>query len=282
MGLWDKSIAHYREAIAREPRNVSIRVQGACEVFLRLRRFDETRELLEEALKIAPDDTTSRACLAQVEMQLGRLDAAQSWLERVSADLHDNYEGDARMQLLSLRRDAAALAAFMQPAVQRADAMLSSDDITGLILLGFAQRDAGHADLAHDIFQRLARVFAADPGGIDHVSSTGAMSPLVYAGLGDWPTRASPPRSTRSTTTATMRMKSPRRKLRSRRFSRRRATMMERSRCCPSCSKFRAASRRPCSRSIRCGTRSAMIRASSHSPSSRSPNTRFRQSELPR
>jgi len=186
MGLWDKSIAHYREAIAREPGNVSIRVQGACEIFPRLRRFDEARALLEQALKIAPDDTTSRACLAQVEMQLGRLDAAQGWLERVPADLHDNYEGDARMQLLSLRRDAVALAAFMQPAAQRADAMLSSDDMTGLILLGFAQRDTGHADLARDIFQRLARVFAADPGGIDHVSSTGAMSPLVYSGLREW------------------------------------------------------------------------------------------------
>jgi len=186
MGLWDKSIAHYREAIAREPGNVSIRVQGACEIFPRLRRFDEARALLEQALKIAPDDTTSRACLAQVEMQLGRLDAAQGWLERVPADLHDNYEGDARMQLLSLRRDAVALAAFMQPAAQRADAMLSSDDMTGLILLGFAQRDAGHADLALDIFHRLDRVFAADPGGIDHVSSTGAMSPLVYSGLLEW------------------------------------------------------------------------------------------------
>jgi tetratricopeptide (TPR) repeat protein len=119
-------------------------------------------------------------------MQLGRLDAAQGWLERVSADMHDNNEADARMQLLSLRRDAAALAAFMQPAAQRADAMLSADDITGLILLGFAERDAGHADLARDVFQRLARVLAADPGGIDHVSAAGAMSPLVYSGLGEW------------------------------------------------------------------------------------------------
>ena len=187
MGLWDESIAHYREAIAREPHNVSIRVQGACEIFLRLRRFDETRELLEQALKLAPDDTTSRACLAQVEMQLGRLDAAQTWLERVPADLRENYEAQARQQFLTLRRDAAALAAFMQPAAQRDDAMLTSDDIDGLILFGFAQRDAGHAELAHKIFVRLAAVFAAVPGAFDHVSATGAISPLVYAGLNDWP-----------------------------------------------------------------------------------------------
>jgi len=187
MGLWDKSIAHYREAIALEPHNVSTRVQGACEIFLRLRRFDETRELLEQALKIAPDDTTSRACLAQVEMQLGRLDAAATWLERVPADLRENYEAQARMQLLALRRDAAGLAAFLEPAQQRADAQLNSDDIAGLILFAFAQRDAGHGELARKTFQRLAALLAAVGDALDHVSTTGATSPLVYAGLGDWP-----------------------------------------------------------------------------------------------
>jgi TolB-like protein/Tfp pilus assembly protein PilF len=187
MGLWNESIAHYREAIAREPRNVSIRVQGACEIFLRLRRFDETRELLEQALKIAPDDTTSRACLAMVEMQLGRLDAAQAWLERVPVDLRENYEFRARMQLLVLRRDLAGLAMFMQPAETRADAVLTGDDLVGLILLGFAQRMAGHVDIAHKIFERLAAIVAASPGVFDHVSDTGAISPLIYVGLGDWP-----------------------------------------------------------------------------------------------
>ena len=186
MGLWNESIAHYREAIAREPRNVSIRVQGACEIFLRMRRFDETRELLEQALKIAPDDTTSRACLAQIEMRLGRLDAAAAWLARVPEDLRDSYEARARMQLLTLRRDVAALAVFMQPAEQRADAMLTGDDIDGLILLAFAQRETGHVDLAHRTFARLAAALAAVPGGVDHVTETGPNSPLVYAGLGDW------------------------------------------------------------------------------------------------
>jgi tetratricopeptide (TPR) repeat protein len=70
-------------SLSRDPRNVSIRVQGACEIFLRLRRFDETRELLEQALKIAPDDTAAPACLAEIETQLGRLDAADAWLARI-------------------------------------------------------------------------------------------------------------------------------------------------------------------------------------------------------
>jgi tetratricopeptide (TPR) repeat protein len=186
MGRWDEAIAHYREAIARDPRNVSIRVQGACEIFLRLRRFDETRELLEQALKIAPDDTAAPACLAQVETQLGRLDAADAWLARIPEDRHEPYEAEARMRLLTLRRDEPALTRFMRAAELRDDAKLSADDIEGLIRLGVLQHAAGHADLARRTFERLARAIAAVPGGIDHVTETGSFTPLVYAGLGDW------------------------------------------------------------------------------------------------
>jgi TolB-like protein/tetratricopeptide (TPR) repeat protein len=186
MGLWDEAIAHYREAIARDPRNVSIRVQGACEIFLRLRRFDETRGLLEQALRIAPDDTAAPSCLAQIEMQLGRLDAAEALLAHVPEDRREPYESEARMRLLTLRRDEPALNRFMRAAQLRDDMMLDTDDIEGLIRLGIVQRVNGHADLAHKTFDRLARVLAATPGGIDHVSETGSLSSLVYSGLGDW------------------------------------------------------------------------------------------------
>jgi len=186
MGRWDEAIAHYREAVARDPRNVSIRVQGACEIFLRLRRFDETRELLEQALKIAPDDTAAPACLAQVETQLGRLDAADGWLARIPEDRHEPYEAEARMRLLTLKRDETALTRFMHAAELRDDAKLSADDIEGLIRLGILQRAAGHGDVARRTFERLARAIAAVPGGIDHVTETGSFTPLVYAGLGDW------------------------------------------------------------------------------------------------
>ncbi len=189
MGRWNDAIAHYREAIARDPRNVSIRVQGAMEIFFRLRRFDETRELLEQALKIAPDDTTARAGLAQVEMQLGRLDAADAWLARVPSDLREFYEADARMLLLMYRRDYTGLAVFMRPAEQRADTALLGGDLLGLIRLGIVQQASGKADLARKTFERLAGAIAAVPGGIDHLTEIGPLTPLIYAGLGDW-TRA--------------------------------------------------------------------------------------------
>jgi TolB-like protein/lipopolysaccharide biosynthesis regulator YciM len=186
MGHWNEAIAHYREAIARDPSNVSIRVQGACEIFLRLRRFDETRELLEGALKIAPDDTAAPACLAQVELQQGRMDAAQAWLARIPEDRFEPYEAEARMRILALRRDEAALGRFMRASELRDDAALSGDDIEGLIRLAVVQRANGHADLSRKTFERLARSFGAIAGGIEHVTETGSLAPLVYAGLGDW------------------------------------------------------------------------------------------------
>jgi tetratricopeptide (TPR) repeat protein len=183
---WDESIAHYREVVARDPRNVSLIVQGAIEIFFWLRRFDETRALLESALKIAPDDTTARACLALVEQRLGRLDAADAWLARVPNDSPDYYEGFAHIDQLVYRRDYAGLNALMQPALARADAMLSNIDLIGLIRLAYAQRRAGQPDLARRTFERLAHAIASRPGGIDHVTAVAPLTPLVAAGLDDY------------------------------------------------------------------------------------------------
>ena len=48
LGRWDDAIAHFRDAIARDPRNVSVLVQGAREIYFWLRRFDETRAFLQQ------------------------------------------------------------------------------------------------------------------------------------------------------------------------------------------------------------------------------------------
>jgi len=183
---WDDAIAHYREVVARDPRNVSVIVQGAIEIFFWLRRYDETRALLESALKIAPDDTTARACLALIEQSLGRLDAADAWLEHVPKDSVDYYEGIAQVDQRVLRRDLGGLTALMQAAIERDDATLSNVEVAGLIKLAYMQRDAGMRDLARRTFERLARAAASRAGGIDHVTGLGPLMPLIAAGLGDY------------------------------------------------------------------------------------------------
>jgi len=187
MGRWDDALGHYREALARDPRNVSLRVQGACEILFWLRRYDETRSQLEEALKTAPDDTTAPACLALVEQRRGNLDAADAWLARVPKDSGDYYEGLVLIDQARFRRDLAALTALVEPrAVRRTDAELTNVDYIGLIRLGHAQRQTGHPDLARATFDRLQRAIAAQPAGIDHVVAVGPLTPLVDAGLGHY------------------------------------------------------------------------------------------------
>jgi len=186
MGRWDDAIAHYRETLARDPRNVSLRVQGAREILFYLRHFDEMRAQLEEALKIAPDDAIARACLAELEQRLGRLDAADAWLASVPKDSADYYESLAHLQQARYRRDLPALTALVEPGARNKDAELTDVDYIGLIFLGHSQRAAGHADLARATFERLSRAFAALPGGVDHVVALAPLAPLFEAGIGKY------------------------------------------------------------------------------------------------
>jgi len=144
------------------------------------------RSWLQQALKIAPGDTTARACLAQVEQRLGRLDAADGWLAGVPKDLGDFYEGMAQIDQLTYRRDEAGLAALAADAQRREDIKLTNVDYIGLIRLGFVQSSSGHAQAAAKTFQRLASAIASRPGGIEHVTAVAPVAPLVYAGLGDF------------------------------------------------------------------------------------------------
>jgi tetratricopeptide (TPR) repeat protein len=186
MGLWEDALAHYRDGITRDPRNVSILVQGACEIHFWLRRYDEARLLLERALTIAPDDATAPACLAMIEQRLGKLDAAGAWLARAPKDSRDFYEGLARIYQLVYRRRYDELGALLVLALQSEDAALTNVDLTGLVRLAYAQRLGGNEALARQTFERLERAMASRPGGIEHISSVAAIAPLVYAGLGDY------------------------------------------------------------------------------------------------
>src|SRR5205814_7705371 len=168
----------------RDPRNVSLLVQGAYEILGWLRRYDEVQERLQQALTIVPDDTQTLACLALVAQRLGRLDAAAQWLARVPRDSRDDCEMLAWMDQLFYRRDYADLSAFAAATARRADAELSYTDWLVLTRFGFAQRANGHAELAQATFQRLARVLDAHPESVEHFTSTEPIIPLVYAGPG--------------------------------------------------------------------------------------------------
>jgi len=188
MGLWNESIAHFRETIARDPRNVSILTQGTVEIFFNLRRFDASRGYLMQALKIAPDDPTVNAVLAALEQYLGRLDAAETWLAKVPRDTREPYEEIYSVQQMMFRRRFADLGARMQPVFGTNAAQWTSADFIGLIATAWAETWIGQRDQARTHFERLREAIAAN-GGSGSANLMNRYSwevPLVYAGLGDW------------------------------------------------------------------------------------------------
>src|SRR5262249_55405481 len=126
-----------------------------------------------------------RACLAQVEQQLGRLDAAETWLAGVPRDTGDFYQTNAHADQARYRRDLAALTALTEPAMKRNDAELTGVDFAVLMRLGQLQGIAGHAGAAHATFERVVHAIAV--GELDHDAFSGPQIPLVYAGVGDYP-----------------------------------------------------------------------------------------------
>ena len=186
LGRWDDAIAHYQEAIGRDPSNVSILVQGAREIYFYLRRFDETRAFLKQALVIAPDDTTALACLAQIEQRLGRLDAADVWLARVPSSTGEFYEEYAHTDQWLLTRRYADLIARAGAAASRADDALTNVELVGLIWSAYAERWSGQDERARATFERLRSAIETGADRIDHVTDLGPSIPLVYAGLGEW------------------------------------------------------------------------------------------------
>jgi TolB-like protein/Tfp pilus assembly protein PilF len=185
-GRWNDAISHYTEAIELDPRNVSVLVQGARETYFWLRRFDETRTLLERAIEIAPYDTTAPACLALLEQRLGRLDAADAWLKRVPIDSGDFYEEYAHIDQWLLTRRYADLIARMEPVVSHSDDTLTNVELMGLIWSAYAERWSGQDDRAHASFERLRTTMESTRRRIDRVTDLGPTTPLIYAGLGAW------------------------------------------------------------------------------------------------
>lgn len=77
LGRYEESVARYREFLARSPAHVVALANGA-EALRRLRRFDEARDWLTQALATRADYAAAHNHLGLVELDLGRLQAAEA------------------------------------------------------------------------------------------------------------------------------------------------------------------------------------------------------------
>jgi TolB-like protein/Flp pilus assembly protein TadD len=113
-GRWSEAIRNFERAIELDPRNYSILVEAA---FTRcwLRRFAESRQLLERALSISPGDHFVRTELARLDfLERGELG---SWRNQLSAIV---AEGPADASHVALQLVWCALAAHDREGAARA------------------------------------------------------------------------------------------------------------------------------------------------------------------
>ena len=186
MGRWEEAISLMRRAIARDPANVNQLGALSCDGLLFLRRLGEARDMLKHALELSADDADTLGCLAQVELNEGRLDAADGWLARTPPATNDYYQVFARQTQLAYERKFAELIQWLQPALPKSDTALSGADLSSLIAIGYAQKWSGKAADAKQTFERTLRAIQVTPGGVDHITSAGPNVPaMAYEGLGD-------------------------------------------------------------------------------------------------
>ena len=186
MGRWDEAVALMRRAIARDPANVNQLGALGCDGLLFLRRLDEARDMLKHALELSADNADTLGCLAQVELNEGRLDAADAWLARTPPATNDYYQVFARETQLAYERKFAEMIQWLRPALPESDAALSGADMSSLIAIGYAQKWSGKAADAKQTFERTLRAIQATPGGVDHITSAGPnVLAMAYEGLGD-------------------------------------------------------------------------------------------------
>ncbi|WP_029923227.1 hypothetical protein [Nevskia soli] len=184
MGKWDEAIAVSAELIRRNPKDVGATSPMGCEGVNYLRRFDEARAYLNQALAVTPDAANTLGCLAMIEQAQGRLDAADALLARAHISLQD-ISGFVSIQQVMYRRDYRKVASMIEASLPREGTPLSAQDLQNLVALGYARKWLGDAAGAHAAFERAALTLSESPDVMEHVELIGHQTlALAYAGLG--------------------------------------------------------------------------------------------------
>jgi TolB-like protein/Flp pilus assembly protein TadD len=179
-GHWDRALVHLEQAASLDPRNAGLMVVIGGETYFNLRRYDEARQWLDRALALEPRDVMARFYKANSYAVEGRLDAAEQTLGPVGADA-DPTLGLAHVNLRVLQRRDDEAIAEAKALLARPDDALEGWRTRIAVLLGLAERRAGHADAARKTFAEAAA--HAEPLK-DHVDDTIVPVDLAFAYAG--------------------------------------------------------------------------------------------------
>jgi len=135
LGEWKKSDDALDQAVALNPRDLATR-RWAVENRLDARDFITARQLIDEALKVWPDEPNLLGIKAETYQASGRLDEAQALVTRIEPRLKD-YDAVSTIWYQSkLRRDPAPAIKILKPLARATDSgydwMFNAADVADL------------------------------------------------------------------------------------------------------------------------------------------------------
>ena len=141
-GRWDQSLAHFREALELDPRNLQTLTDASVTAKL-MRQYQMAFKFIDRALDTAPGDNSTLAIKAGIHQALGQLDQADAVLARMQKDPNDEQAIDALVPQMRLRHDYASGVALMQSSLAKLDPALRFEHAAYLSFLGNFQQLAG-------------------------------------------------------------------------------------------------------------------------------------------
>ena len=209
LGLWHEAEATFKKALELDPRDFQLLGSLGGEFYTYLRPYDEARAAMDRALEISPDSASTRASKAVTFQNEGRLDKAAAELEKIPADVMEDF-------VLTPRINQALYERHFDTAISIIDRKLSSvpagqplDPVAELALveLGFCQQWTGREEDARRNLSRAIEAIKPKPDSpvqADANGTPGILLPSLMRGL-EKRKRRSSRHSARSKSTRTMR-----------------------------------------------------------------------------
>jgi len=112
-GHWDQSIAYFEQALALDPRNVELLINGAW-TYARLRQFPDALKLYDRALDMTPNDPEVMAEKASICQAQGNLQEAAMFLTQISAQHSKENIASIKFDQLRLERNYSEAVRLLQ------------------------------------------------------------------------------------------------------------------------------------------------------------------------
>ncbi|MBA3962176.1 MAG: hypothetical protein H0X40_09775 [Chthoniobacterales bacterium] len=169
LGEWQNSLSYFDRAIELNPRDHLLRLIAAW-VRFDTRDFAAAQRMLDDSLKIWPNDNDFLGIKAQIFQALGQLDDAQSIVNELKPGDQDFYAIGAIAQQARLRRNPGSALPFFRALASRAEKSDARSEFWYRLLpVAWLQEESGDSVGARNNFTRISEGLRAlvEQGNMD-------------------------------------------------------------------------------------------------------------------